>query len=350
MFYRYEIRKNGPNNVLYLYMSLIEETSTEFERKKHSTIEDKVKNFIEQNNIDYKEGPVYIVSNGIIIKSIDIKNKKINIEELLEKDLYTNNKFIIKIKDNNNQISIITLKEYIMSAILNNISYEYNIEVLKSVAILYRTYAYKKMAKEGYINYNDEFIKYKNMSYYKLLLFHDFENIIKKVQKAVDDTECIFITYKNLFINPYIHLASNGHTDESDEEYLKSVTSLWDLDSEYYLSTTKYTHKDFSDKLTIPYNKVIDIKITSYTKAGCINTLSINNKMYTIEEFIKKLNLPSKDMTILINQKDITIINRGTGNNLGLSLEGAESLSKDNCNYLQILNYYFPLCRIKKYI
>ena len=48
--------------------------------------------------------------------------------------------------------------------------------------------------------------------------------------------------------------------------------------------------------------------------------------------------------------KYITFVNRGHGDNLGLSLNGSAELAKAGCNYLQILNYYFPTCKIKKYV
>ena len=65
---------------------------------------------------------------------------------------------------------------------------------------------------------------------------------------------------------------------------------------------------------------------------------------------MNKMKLPSKDMTILIDENEITFINRGYGDNLGLSLEGSKALLKNGCNYLQILNYYYPKCKIKKYV
>ena len=54
-------------------------------------------------------------------------------------------------------------------------------------------------------------------------------------------------------------------------------------------------------------------------------------------------------MTLLIDEKIITFITRGNGNNLGLSIEGSKKLAETGCNYLQILKYYFPKCIIKKY-
>lgn len=349
MFYKYEFRKQGNKRVLYIYMSTLYEEANEFKKQKNSTIESKIKSFIKKNNIDYNEGPVYIVSNGIIIKSIDINNKVINIEELIGVENYSNKKFIVKV-EKNGILNIIRLKEFLISMLLTNISDDASDELLKSLTIVYRTYAYKKMNEKGYIEENDKFINYKNISYYKILYFNNYNTITSRLIKIIDETDCMFITYNNLFIEPFIHLVNNGHTDfKSDIEYLEKVPSLWDLLSPLYLTKTIYKIDEVASLLSCEKQDVFDIKITNLTSSGCIKNIKVGNKILEGEEFIKKLNLPSLDMTIIINSKNIYFINRGRGNNLGLSIEGGKYLAKIGCNYLQILNYYFPKCKIKKY-
>ena len=350
MFYKYEIRKLGNKNALYLYMSSTEEEADEFKSKNTITIKDQIENFIKKCHINYSEGPVYIISNGIIIKSIDIKNKNINIEELIEKDLYSNEKFIVRVKSND-KITILSLKDYLIGAILTRLPYDSSVDLIKAIAILYRTYIYKQMAKDGFILSNDKFIKYVPLSYYKLLWFHDFNDIIRNLEKAIIETDCIFITYNNLFIKPYIHEVNNGNTDTiKDIPYLTSVKSLWDLASPKYMTITNYSINEIAELLNTEKTNIFDIKILELTDGGNIKKIKIGYKIYDGNDFIEKLKLPSKDMTILVNDNNITFINRGYGNNLGLSLQGSKFLIEAGCNYLQVLNYYFPKCKIKKYI
>lgn len=349
MFYRYDLKMLNNKMVLYLYLSTTTEEANEFKNNNNETIEQKVKKFITTNNIEYS-GPVYIISNGIIIKSIDIKNKKINMEELLNEDTYSNNNFIVTVK-NNNRFYKVTLKEYLMSAIFTNLSYELNEEVLKAIIILYRTYLYKKMGKDGFIEADNLFIKYKKLTYYKLLWFENYNEISKKLEKIIDKTDSIFITYNNLFIEPYIHSVNNGTTDTLEGvEYLEKINSLWDLASPLYISITKFRIDEFSKLLKINIDECSNIKILDITKGGCLKRIKVGNKTFSGDEFKSKLRLPSKDMTILIDDNKITFINRGQGNNLGLSIEGSKKLSEAGCSYLQILNYYFPKCKIKKYV
>ena len=46
MFYRYEIKKHGGRDVLYLYMSMGEEESNEFVNRDNVSIEERIKRFI----------------------------------------------------------------------------------------------------------------------------------------------------------------------------------------------------------------------------------------------------------------------------------------------------------------
>ena len=118
MFYRYEIRKKGTSRVLYIFLSSTLEEANEFVKKDDFSIEDKIMNFIKNNNINYNDGPVYIISNGIIIKSIDIHNKSINIEELIGTDIYNNKNFIVKI-EKNNVLNVIKLEDFLLVMLLN---------------------------------------------------------------------------------------------------------------------------------------------------------------------------------------------------------------------------------------
>lgn len=349
MFYKYEIRKKGDKRVLYIYMSSSFEEANEFKKQKNISIEEKIKNFIKRHNIDYNNGEVYIISNGIIIKSIDINNKQVNIEELIGIDNYNNKNFIVKV-EKNDILNIMSLEDFLTSMLLTNISIDISDELLKCLTILYRTYAYKKMGEKGFIEENDSFINYKSLSYYKVLFFNNYDEMILRVKTVIDETDCMFITYNNIFIEPFIHIVNNGYTAKNDNyKYLDKVSSLWDLLSPLYLNRTKYRIEEVMSLLNVSKQDIFNIKIVKLSDNGCIEKIKIGSREYSGNEFIKIMKLYSTDITIIINNSYIYFINRGVGNNLGLSIEGGKYLASIGCNYLQILNYYFPKCQIKKY-
>ena len=69
MFYRYEIKNNGKEDILYLYLTMTYEFSKELDGNK---IEERTKKFIKNNSIDFNGNKIYLVVDGIIIKTFDI--------------------------------------------------------------------------------------------------------------------------------------------------------------------------------------------------------------------------------------------------------------------------------------
>lgn len=349
MFYKYDIKKFNNEDVLYLYLSMNEEFATDSINNERD-LEECIDAFLTHNGIAYDGNKVFLVVNGIIIKSIDIKNKQIEILDKDDDDGYNNSSFMVKIKNENQENNSISLNDYLLGALFTNISYSFDVEVIKAVTILYRSYIFYKMGKDGFLDINDDFIKYKNYSYYKLLWADKYNDIYNKFSLAIEETDSMFITYNNIFIMPFIHHTNNGYTNSlKGVDYLKKRASLWDLLSPVYMDIKEFDYRKLESIFSLNKEEIQEIKILELSDSNYINKIKVGADIYTGEEFREKLNLKSCDITILINDKNIKFVTRGVGKCVGLSLSGSNELSKAGCNYLQILNYYFPDCKIKKY-
>ncbi|MBO5138178.1 MAG: SpoIID/LytB domain-containing protein [Bacilli bacterium] len=350
MFYKYDIKRFNNEDVLYLYLTMNEEISSELGNDNEDSLKESVDAFLNHNGIKYEGEKVFLVVNGIIIKSLDIKNKNISVEDEKIDAFYTNDNFLVKVKVKDEQESSVKLVDYLLGAMFTNVSYNFDIEVLKAVSILYRSYVFYKIGKDGFIVFDDDFIKYKNASYYKLLWSEKYVNICNKFLKAIEETDSMFVTYNNIFIMPFIHHTNNGYTDSlRGVDYLKKRPSLWDLLSPVYVDIKEFDYNRLEKIFSLDKESIQDIKILQLTESNYIERIRVGDNVYSGEEFRKMLNLKSSDITILINDKNIKFITRGVGHCVGLSLSGSQELSKSGCNFLQILNYYFPDCSIKKY-
>ena len=77
MFYRYEIRNNGKEDILYLYLDMREEFSKELGRTaSNEDLSRRTKNFIRNNNINFKGNKVFLIVDGIIVRTLDISDKE----------------------------------------------------------------------------------------------------------------------------------------------------------------------------------------------------------------------------------------------------------------------------------
>lgn len=345
MIYKYEIRNNGNEEILYLFI----EMNYEFSKELTSNIKtnNKINEFIKNNSIKFKGNKVYLVTDGIIIKTYEIdKNEE---KQLIDNKNYSNNSYIINLKYNAHIIKI-NLKSYLLGVLSNNCLNDLELTTIKAMTVLFRTYAYKQMEDKNLIDSNDRFLPYKPISYYKLLWRNNYQEIYNKLEKAINDTDGEFITYDNYYILPYFHICNNGNTNNGELPYLKRKASLWDYTSPYYLDIIDYDFKYLEELFSIPKEELKKIKILSISKSKCIEKIKIGDKIYDGETFKNLLNLHSSDINIIINPNYIRFITKGFGHNLGISEYGANEISKVGCSYTSILKYYFNDIKIKKYV
>ena len=352
MFYKYEIKSNGEEDVLYLYLSLNYEFSRELIL--NSLDEDLTRrtiNFIRNNKINYTGRKVYLVIDGIVVRTLDITEKSEPIEILKDSLYYSNEHYLITMRLADDALIQLPLKEYLLGVLATNSILGIDIEVIKSICILYRTYAFNMMSSYKEIKAYNDFAVYKPISYYKLVWGADYDNIVTLLEEAIDDTDCLFITYNCDYILPFIHYSNTGNTFyHKDYNYLSSVKCLWDLASPYYVEVKVFSYEAISKLLGIIVNKESSFNILDIDNRDYIKKIRINDTLFTGEELKKLLSLKSMNINIIMNVDNIKIISKGYGNGYGLSLYGANEMANNGCNFANILKYFFPKVKINKYI
>ena len=336
MFYQYEIK----DNILYLYLSMKYEFSKELIRSDNN-LEQRTINFIHSNKIPFKGNKVYLIVDGITVKSINITNNKNTIID----NKYSNNSFMISLKDNNTFYEI-SLKEYLLGVLLSFYKENLHEEVLKALSILFRTYAYKEMQENGFLLVNNHFINYKLPIDYQDIITN-YETIKNKLELIIAETDSLFLRYKTSYILPFYHNVSPGKTiTNKDYPYLSSVKSLWDMTSNKYITYQDYSYDELQKKnILINSNTRLSISIIDNKKY-----LVFNNTKLLLSDFIKLLNIPSPDIYLINYSKYLRIISKGEGSLLGLSLNGSNELANNNIKYYTIIKYYFPKTKLFKHI
>lgn len=352
MFYKYEIKSNGNEDVLYLYLSINYEFSRELVlSSKDDDLARRARNFIRNNNINYSGKKVYLVIDGIVVKTLDISLKSNPIEILKDSLYYSNDHFLVTLKFQDGAIIELPLGEYLLGVLATNTVLGLDIEVIKAICILYRTYAFNKMNTDKYIEVFNNYALYRPIAYYKLFWAEQYEDNINLLNKAIKDTDCLFVTYLNNYILPFIHYSNTGRTFYHKEyEYLSSVKSLWDLGSPYYIEVKSWKYDLLSKILGFGVSKDSVYKIIDVDSRNYVKRLSIDDYVFSGEEFKNILGLKSMNINIIVNNEELKIISKGYGNGYGLSLYGANEMALNGCNFANIIKYYFPKVTINKYI
>lgn len=349
MFYRYEIKNNGKEDILYLYLDMKSEFSRELTvSHDNKDLSRRTNNFIINNNINFNGNKVFLIIDNIVVKTVDISTASRTAKNNPD---FTNKNFLINLKIDEDSYIEVSLEKYLLSSLGKYFNDEIEDETLKCLSILYRTYAYKEMKENHYILAYNDFNNYQDISEYRNQWNKNFNNIYNKLLKIINETDCLFITYNDEFILPFIHFCNNGYTyTNKNYKYLTSVSSLWDLSCINNKEIIDFDYENISKLLNTKINKNSKIKYSFFKENKQINKITINNEVFSGEEIKKLLSLKSLSFSIILYNNFMRIITFGYGNFLGLSIYGANELSHDGVDYPNILKYYFPDTKLNKYV
>ena len=351
MFYRYEIKNNGIENILYLYLTMNYEFSKELSKNADDgELKRRTTNFIKNNGIQFDGNKVYLVIDGIVVKAFQI-SKEEDINKKTNKNTFDDLNYMVTVQLEDQSIIEISLQEFLLGVLATNMIPNLSIEVLKAMAILYRTYVFKQMKEEKLVSATNNFFVYKPIDYYKIAFAPDYDNIVATLKDALSQTNAMFVTYQGEYILPFIHVCNFGHTlEDTRYPYLSSVGSLWDAISPFYVDSTSFSYDLLSSIFHFTITKDSEFMISEISPYGKVLKLSIAGQEIDGGSFMRLLHLKSQFLSIILNKDDITIITKGWGDFLGLSLWGASHLADNGCSYANILSYYFPKVRICEYV
>lgn len=229
----------------------------------------------------------------------------------------------------------------------SQISDDYDKETIRAQAVITRTNLYYELEEKDLLNILGE-LKRINKDY-KLSFVDKIKKIYSYPQKAYEEavlhTKNVVLKYDNEVKLAPFHLCSAGTTRDGEEvfrskdyEYLVSVDSGFDKESEDYITITYFTEDELSG----------DIEIEELDQAGYVLSLLVNGKVLEGESFRKGMNLPSSNFSLQKINNRYQIICRGVGHGVGFSQYGGNALAERGKDWKEILNIYFPNMEIEE--
>lgn len=293
----------------------------------------------------------------ILIPVIIINIFKINEKEIILK--YENNIFVRVKREKKGIIESIPLEEYVVGTLAGEMPTYFHIEAFKAQAVASRSYVLRKINDNKNQEYDvvDTVLNqvYLDNEYLKNVWGNNYISKINKLKKATIETIGEYLEYDNKIVNAMFFSTSNGYTEDSinvfgfNEEYLKSVVSPWDEEtSSSFISSKIIPLKEFYQKLDIPYQENLEIKILERSKTNRIIKLKINDKEFLSRTVYNKLSLKSTDFEIIKDKDNVIIKTKGYGHGVGMSQYGALGMANEGKNYQEILQYYYQNTKIKK--
>lgn len=270
----------------------------------------------------------------------------------------SSNSFLIIDRNTENEVTIyrkdntitLPINKYLIGVVGCEVDGSFEMEALKTQAIVARTYALRKISSGNKLTDDTTTQCYKDDDELRDKWGNNYDKYYKKIENAVNDTENLAIYYDNNLIDAVYHSISNGYTEDaknvwgSDIEYLVSVDSSWDKDDKNYMDIVSIDVDKFLISLGVT---TPNYNILSKDKTGRVEKIKVGDKVFSGIDFRKILGLRSTDFKIDIDNEKINITTYGYGHGVGLSQEGANYMAKNGYNYEDIIKYYYKGVEIK---
>lgn len=265
------------------------------------------------------------------------------------------------------EVETITMNEYLYGVVSAEMPADYEVEALKTQAIVARTYTAYKMFKgskhedadicdsasccQAWISKENRLAKWN---------VETSQSNWNKIVSAVNSTENLIITYNGEPINAFFHSNSGGATEivsnvwgGTDYPYLQSVATSGEESYSQYSSEVVLTKDELIQKIKeahpeaeIDFNLENQIQILEYTDSGRVKTIQFGNISISGVEARTIFGLKSAKFNVEVGE-NVSFKVVGYGHGVGLSQTGADAMAKTGANYEQIINHYYSNVKIE---
>lgn len=367
MFYKNLIDEVNGKKVIYLYLNNDYEVSKDLyiRRESNKTFLKQAKNYLDNMGIDYKNKPVYLVVNNIIVGKLNLSSffKKPEYLEYLRFGkkyrfdfLDEDNHPFVKLVDiykSDGIINRLKVGEYLFGVIAREMPYIDNDECLKAQAVISRTYLFKCLKEKKQIKDINRFQLFFDSNYLKKLWKDKYNEYRDRIMNAIKVTDGEVLTFNNNFIECYSHFQNCGKTEDARNvlklayPYLVSVDS-YEKEDNVMLRKRRVDNNYLSKLLNMKINKDTNVSILRSKNSNNVLYIKFDNKVFDGLILGRTLGLISNHFTVSINDNYTLFLTRGCGHGLGLSKCGALVMTKSGYNYKEVLNHYYPNTILKK--
>ncbi len=261
------------------------------------------------------------------------------------------------------QVEDVPMDIYLYGVVSAEMPVSFELEALKSQAVVARTYTIYKIMNGGkHIEQNADicdnslccqaWISKEN----RLARWEEEkreENWLK-IENAVNSTIGKVILYEGQPINAFFHSNSGGSTESpvnvwgGSYPYLQTVETSGENNYSSYSSELIVTKDELIQKMLDKYADFqIDfavennLQILENTEGGRVKKIKIGNKEISGTDCRQIFSLRSAKFNVQIDNDNIKFSCLGYGHGVGLSQCGADTLAKNGYDYIGIVKYYY---------
>ena len=246
-----------------------------------------------------------------------------------------------------------TVREYVIRAVMAEIPYTAPEEALKAQAVAVRT-ALCRSISHGAAPSAELLDEEKARRYYGDAYTAAYE----RISAAADSTSGLILTYRGSPVIAAFHPYNSGRTESAEYvlgeavPYLISVRSPYD--EGYPVQRRVFTYAEARARLItehtdidIPQNgRIFGGYMTS--SAGTVTEIAAGDKVLEGSEIMRIFSLPSAVFTVKQSEEYVTFEIHGCSHCMGMSVYGAEKYAEHGMSFEEILLHYYPGTKLTK--
>jgi stage II sporulation protein D len=260
------------------------------------------------------------------------------------------------------KIQKLPIESYLAGVVAAEMPADFEEEALKAQALTARTYIVDQLINDNRMGLPDGadvsdtvmHQVYMNNDELKKQWGSDYKWKMKKINKAIKETQGQILTYNGKPITATFFSTSNGYTENSEDyweaefPYLKSVSSPWDKESPKFYNKMVVDAADFEKKLGVSLSSGTTIgTVIERTSGNRVGVVEIGGKKLTGKQIREKLGLKSSDFNWERQGNQIVITTKGYGHGVGMSQYGANGMAREGKNYEDIVKYYYKGVKVQ---
>ncbi len=250
-------------------------------------------------------------------------------------------------------VNQLPLEEYLRGVIPKEMPASWSIEALKAQAVAARTYALFQIDK-----HRDE--QWDVMATVMSQVYGGRDAETPSTDRAVRETAGQILTFNDRPILAYFHASSGGYTESTEEvwgtrlPYLEAVLDPYSNGNPTDNWEATFTQDQVNLALVSEgITGVTDIASAAYSHTGRVTRIRFQTASgaKVMPANTTRLRLGSTVMKSTwweVNRdgEQWHFRGKGYGHGVGMSQWGAKGLANEGRNYLQILQFYYPLCQV----
>ncbi|HZK25185.1 MAG TPA: stage II sporulation protein D [Oscillospiraceae bacterium] len=264
------------------------------------------------------------------------------------------------------ELAEMTLEEYLVGVLAAEMPASFELEALKTQAVVARTYTVNQMLAYGgkgcakhagadicsasshcqaWQSEEQALAKWPK---------NEAAGYYNKLRTAVRETAGQVITHDGKLIDAVFHSTCGGQTENSEDvwstalPYLRSVSCTYCRGSRWYKTEHAVSAAKFAEAI-VPYVSALPVAANgrpllgtaNRSATGRIKSLVIAGEPVTGRDFRTALGLPSTNVQWEVIEDKVLFTAQGYGHGVGLCQYGADGLAKAGQSCTEIINHYY---------